>query len=165
MSGDSHPVAIYPGSFDPLTNGHVDIITRGARLFDRIIVAILRNVDKAPLFSVDERIRTMREVFSSLPRVEIDSFDGLLVDYARRKRATVIVRGLRAISDFEYEMQMALMNRRLHPDVETVFMMPADTYSYVSSRLVKEVAALGGDVSGLVPPIVEARLREKHAMR
>jgi pantetheine-phosphate adenylyltransferase len=152
-------LAIFPGSFDPLTNGHVDIITRGARLFDRIIVAILRNIDKSPLFPVDERIAIAREVFAHTGNVEVDSFAGLLVDYARLKRANVIVRGLRAVSDFEYEMQMALMNRRLYPEVETIFMMPADTYTYVSSRLVKEVFALGGDVSGLVPPVVQARMR------
>ena len=152
-------VAIYPGSFDPLTNGHVDIILRGARMFDRIVVAILRNIEKAPLFSVEERLDTAREVFADRANVEVDAFAGLLVDYARRQGATAIVRGLRAVSDFEYEMQMALMNRHLSPDVETVFMMPADTYSYVSSRLVKEVFALGGSVSGLVPPTVEARMR------
>ncbi|MCL4811387.1 MAG: pantetheine-phosphate adenylyltransferase [Vicinamibacteraceae bacterium] len=156
---DRPRLAIYPGSFDPLTNGHVDIIRRGARLFDRIVVAILRNIEKQPLFSVDERMAIAREVFADLPGVEVDAFEGLLVDYARRRGATAIVRGLRAISDFEYEMQMALMNRRLHEDVETVFMMPAESYSYVSSRLVKEVFALGGDVAGLVPPLVEARLR------
>jgi len=119
-------LAIYPGSFDPLTNGHVDIIQRGARLFDRIVVAILLNVEKSPLFTVDERVEIAREVFANNPSVEVDTFDGLLVDYARRKRAGVIVRGLRAISDFEYEMQMALMNRHLNPEVETVFMMPAE---------------------------------------
>jgi len=154
-------IAIYPGSFDPLTNGHVDIIARGARLFDRIVIAVLRNIEKQPLFSVEERIATAREVFRGQPNVEVDAFDGLLIDYARERNASVIVRGLRAVSDFEYEMQMALMNRRLHPDVETVFMMPAETYTYLSSRLVKEVFALGGDVTGLVPPLVEARLREK----
>jgi pantetheine-phosphate adenylyltransferase len=155
-------IAIYPGSFDPLTNGHVDIIARGARLFDRIVVAILCNIEKAPLFSVQERVDTARQVFADFHNVEIDTFEGLLVDYARLKGASVIVRGLRAISDFEYEMQMALMNRRLFPDVETVFMMPAETYSYVSSRLVKEVFALGGDVSGLVPALVETRMRERY---
>ena len=158
-------VAIYPGSFDPLTNGHVDIIERGARLFDRIIVAMLINMDKAPLFTVAERVDIAREVFGGLPNVEVDTFDGLLVDYARRRRATVIVRGLRAISDFEFEMQMALMNRRLNPEVETAFMMPAEQYTYVSSRLVKEIVALGGSVSGLVPPTVERRLREKKLAR
>lgn len=154
-------LAIYPGSFDPLTNGHVDIIQRGSRLFDRIVVAILLNVEKAPLFTVAERVEIAREVFAEYPNVEVDTFDGLLVEYARRKGAGVIVRGLRAISDFEYEMQMALMNRHLNPDVETVFMMPAETYTYVSSRLVKEVVALGGSVTNLVPRLVEDRLRDK----
>jgi pantetheine-phosphate adenylyltransferase len=154
-------LAIYPGSFDPLTNGHVDIIQRGARLFDRIVVAILLNVEKSPLFTVDERVDIAREVFAKNPNVEVDTFDGLLVEYARRKGAGVIVRGLRAISDFEYEMQMALMNRNLNPAVETVFMMPAEPYTYVSSRLVKEVAALGGSISNLVPRVVEDRLRKK----
>ena len=158
-------VAIYPGSFDPLTNGHVDIIERGARLFDRIIVAMLINMDKSPLFTLPERVEITREVFHDSANVEVDTFDGLLVDYARRRRATVIVRGLRAISDFEFEMQMALMNRRLNPDVETAFMMPAEQYTYVSSRLVKEIVALGGSVAGLVPPTVERRLREKKLAR
>ena len=161
----SENIAIYPGSFDPLTNGHVDIIERGSRLFDRIVIAILLNIEKAPLFTVQERVEIAREVFREYPNVEVDTFDGLLVEYARRKRASVIVRGLRAISDFEYEMQMALMNRHLNPDVETVFMMPAETYTYVSSRLVKEVVALGGSVSNLVPSIVESRLREKRQAR
>jgi pantetheine-phosphate adenylyltransferase len=158
-------LAICPGSFDPLTNGHLDIIRRGARLFDRVVVAILGNVEKQPLFSVEERLEIARTVFAGLPGVEVDAFEGLLVEYARRRGASAIIRGLRAISDFEYEMQMALMNRRLHDDVETVFMMPAESYSYVSSRLVKEVFALGGNVTGLVPPLVEARLRDKHAAR
>ncbi|HYT67995.1 MAG TPA: pantetheine-phosphate adenylyltransferase [Vicinamibacterales bacterium] len=159
MNADT--LAIYPGSFDPLTNGHVDIIQRGAKLFDRIVVAILLNVEKSPLFTVAERVDIAREVFAENPNVEVDTFDGLLVEYARRKRAGVIVRGLRAISDFEYEMQMALMNRNLNPEVETVFMMPAEPYTYVSSRLVKEVAALGGSVTNLVPRLVEDRLRQK----
>jgi pantetheine-phosphate adenylyltransferase len=159
----SEAVAIYPGSFDPLTNGHVDIIQRGSRFFDRIVVAVALNMEKAPLFTVPERVSIAREVFRVWPNVEVDTFDGLLVDYARQKRASVIVRGLRAVSDFEYEMQMALMNRRLNGDVETVFMMPAEPYTYVSSRLVKEVVALGGTVHGLVPDVVEARLREKRA--
>jgi pantetheine-phosphate adenylyltransferase len=156
-------VAIYPGSFDPLTNGHVDIITRGARLFDRIVVAVLVNEQKTPLFTPEERVSMIREVFRGEARVEVDTFEGLLVDYAERKRASVIVRGLRAVSDFEYEFQMALMNRRLR-EVETVFMMPAEQYSYTSSRLVKEVCLLGGDVSGLVPGNVEARLVERRRM-
>ena len=158
---NTETLAIYPGSFDPLTNGHVDIIQRGSRLFDRIVVAILLNVEKSPLFTVEERVEIAREVFAGNPNVEVDTFDGLLVDYARRKGAGVIVRGLRAISDFEYEMQMALMNRNLNPEVETVFMMPAETYTYVSSRLVKEVAALGGSVTNLVPRTVDDRLRTK----
>ena len=158
-------IAIYPGSFDPLTNGHVDIIQRGAHLFDRIVVAMLVNMDKSPLFTVAERVELAREVFHDHANVEVDTFDGLLVDYAERRGAGVIVRGLRAISDFEYEMQMALMNRRLRPEVETVFMMPAEPYTYVSSRLVKEIVALGGSVTGLVPTIVERRLREKKLAR
>jgi len=161
----SEVVAIYPGSFDPLTNGHVDIIQRGSRFFDRIVVGILINLEKAPLFTVPERVDIARTVLKGSPNVEVDTFDGLLVDYARRIGATVIVRGLRAISDFEYEMQMALMNRRLSPDVETVFMMPAEPYTYVSSRLVKEVVALGGTVTGLVPTLVEERLRDKKMAR
>jgi pantetheine-phosphate adenylyltransferase len=155
-------LAVYPGSFDPLTNGHVDIIQRGLRLFDRIVVAILVNVEKAPLFSMQERVEIVREVFRNEPNVEVDTFEGLLVDYARRRQADVIVRGLRAVSDFETEFQMALMNRRLSSAIETVFMMPAEQYTYISSRLIKEVFSLGGRVSGLVPDIVEARLRDKH---
>jgi pantetheine-phosphate adenylyltransferase len=154
-------LAVYPGSFDPLTNGHVDIITRGARIFDRIIVAILINAEKAPLFSMDERLKIAREVFKILPNVEVDTFDGLLVDYVERRGAHVIVRGLRAVSDFEFEFQMALMNRRLNGKIETVFMMPAEQYSYISSRLIKEVFSLGGRVHGLVPDTVEERLRQK----
>ena len=156
-------VAVYPGSFDPLTNGHVDIILRGARLFDRIIVAILVNAEKLPLFSIDERIEIARAVFKDHSNVEVDTFDGLLVDYIERRRAQVIVRGLRAVSDFEFEFQMALMNRRLNPQFETVFMMPAEQYTYISSRLIKEVFALGGRVHGLVPDMVEDRLRVKRA--
>jgi pantetheine-phosphate adenylyltransferase len=156
-------LAIYPGSFDPLTNGHVDIITRGARLFDRIVVAILVNAEKAPLFTMVERVEITRAVFKGFPNVEVDTFDGLLVDYVERRQAHVIVRGLRAVSDFEFEFQMALMNRRLNDTIETVFMMPAEQYSYISSRLIKEVFALGGRVHGLVPDMVEDRLREKVA--
>jgi pantetheine-phosphate adenylyltransferase len=156
-------VAIYPGSFDPLTSGHVDIIERGSRIFDSIIVAILSNVEKTPLFSVAERVEIVREVFKHAPKVQVDTFDGLLVDYAVRKKASVIVRGLRAVSDFEYEFQMALMNRHLAPGIETVFMMPAEQFTYISSRLIKEVFMLGGSVDGLVPPMVEERLHAKHA--
>jgi pantetheine-phosphate adenylyltransferase len=158
-------IAIYPGSFDPLTMGHVDIIQRGSRFFDRIVVAVSVNVHKSHLFSVHERVDIAREVFRDRTNVEVDTFDGLLVDYARHKHANVIVRGLRAVSDFEYEMQMALMNRRLNQEVETIFMMPAEKYTYVSSRLVKEVVALGGSVQGIVPEIVERRLREKKLAR
>jgi len=163
MTARPERVAVFPGSFDPLTNGHVDIILRGARLFDRIIVAILRNAEKHPLFTSPERVAMALDVFREYPNVEVEAFDGLLVDYAELKRASVIVRGLRAVSDFEFELQMALMNRRLGPDIETVFMMPAEQYTYVSSRLIKEVFALGGPVTGLVPDVVEARLREKRA--
>ena len=158
-------LAVYPGSFDPLTNGHVDIILRGARLFDRIIVAVLVNAEKLPLFTTEERVDIAREVFKDQANVEIDTFDGLLVDYVSRRRAQVIVRGLRAVSDFEFEFQMALMNRRLHPNVETVFMMPAEQYTYISSRLIKEAFALGGQVHGMVPDMVEARLRDKRSAR
>jgi len=154
-------IAIYPGSFDPLTNGHVDIIERGSRIFDSIIVAILANVEKTPLFSELERVEILREVFKGRPNVKIETFNGLLVDYAKQKQAHVIVRGLRAVSDFEYEFQMALMNRHLEPALETVFMMPAEQYTYISSRLIKEVFTLGGEITGLVPPVVEERLREK----
>ena len=156
-------VAIYPGTFDPLTNGHVDIIARGARLFDRIIVAVLVNAEKSPLFTMPERLEIARAVFEGLPNVEVDTFDGLLVDYVERRGAQVIVRGLRAVSDFEFEFQMALMNRRLNDKIETVFMMPAEQYSYISSRLIKEVFSLGGRVHGLVPDTVEQRLQDKVA--
>jgi pantetheine-phosphate adenylyltransferase len=152
-------IAVYPGTFDPITNGHMDIITRGHRLFDEIIVALLGNPEKEPLFSVEERMEIIREVVAHLSNVRVESFEGLLVDYARSRNATAIVRGLRALSDFEYEFQMALMNRRLAPDLETVFMMPSETYSYVSSRLVKQVVRLGGDVGGLVPREVIDRLK------
>lgn len=166
MQRDHAPcLAVYPGSFDPLTNGHVDIIRRGARLFERIVIALLVNPDKSSLFSLAERAAMARAVFTGQSNVEVDTFDGLLVDYARRRRASVIVRGLRAISDFEYEMQMALMNRRLSEELETVFMMPAEPYTYVSSRLVKEVFALGGSVAGLVPEVVEARLAARRGLR
>ncbi|HEV8430552.1 MAG TPA: pantetheine-phosphate adenylyltransferase [Pyrinomonadaceae bacterium] len=157
--------AIYPGSFDPVTNGHLDIIERGCKLFDEIIIGILVNPDKRPLFTVEERQEMLNEVVKSITSgrciVRVDSFSGLLVNYAVAQQANVIVRGIRAISDYEYELQMALMNRRLQPGIETVFMMPAETYSYVSSRLVKEVFHLGGAVTGLVPPLIEKRMKEK----
>jgi pantetheine-phosphate adenylyltransferase len=161
----STTLAVYPGTFDPLTNGHVDIISRGARLFDRIVVAILINAEKAPLFSMDERVEIARAVFKDQQNVEIDTFDGLLVDYVERRHAQVVVRGLRAVSDFEFEFQMALMNQRLNPTIDTVFMMPAEQYTYISSRLIKEVFALGGRVHGLVPEVVEERLRGKGLKR
>ena len=155
--------AVYPGTFDPITNGHLDIISQGVRLFDRVIVALLENADKEPLLPLSDRLDIARAVVSKFPHVTVESFDGLLVDYARARGAQAIVRGLRALSDFEYEFQMALMNRRLEPGVETVFMMPSEAYSYVSSRLVKEVVRLGGDVTGLVPLEVVARLRARYA--
>jgi pantetheine-phosphate adenylyltransferase len=154
--------AIYPGSFDPLTFGHLDVIERSARLFDHVIVAILTNPQKAPLFGVDERVEILCAILKPrFANVEVDVFQGLLVDYASQKNARVIVRGIRAVTDYEYEFQMALMNRRLAPGIETVFMMPAENYSYVSSRLVKQIAELGGSVAGLVPEIVESRLKQR----
>lgn len=153
--------AIYPGTFDPITNGHLDLIERGAKIFGRLIVAILTNPDKDPLFTVPERIEMLREVTKHLSNVDVETFDGLLVDYAARRGAQVILRGIRAISDYEYELQMALMNRKLSPQLETVFMMPAEAYSYLSARLVKEIFRLGGSIKGLVPEIVEERLRSK----
>jgi len=154
--------AIYPGSFDPLTFGHVDVIERSARLFDHVIVSILTNPQKSALFSVDERIEIMQDILKPrFPNVEVAVFHGLLVEYARQRNAQVIVRGIRAVTDYEYEFQMALMNRRLAPGIETVFMMPAENYSYLSSRLVKEIAELGGSVAGLVPEIVEKRLKQR----
>ncbi|MBI1955288.1 MAG: pantetheine-phosphate adenylyltransferase [Acidobacteria bacterium] len=153
--------AIYPGSFDPTTNGHLDLIERGSKIFDKLIVAVLHNAGKSPLFSLEERVEMLQEVIQHCPNVSVDTFDGLLVDYAVRRQARVILRGIRAISDFEYEMQMALMNRKLDPNLETVFMMPAVAYTFLSSRLVREVCQLGGDIRGLVPPLVEERLRAK----
>jgi pantetheine-phosphate adenylyltransferase len=158
-------IAIYPGSFDPITSGHLDLIARGSRLVDRLIVAILRNEAKQPLFSVEERAAMLGEVLKPYSNVEVAAFDGLTVDYAAKRGATVILRGIRAISDYEYELQMALMNRRLQPGIETVFLMAAETYSFVSSKLVKEVARLGGDIAGLVPPLVEEKLRQKGLRR
>lgn len=154
--------AVYPGSFDPLTFGHLDVVERSVRLFDRVVMAILTNPAKEALFSVEERCDMIdKAVRKRFPNVEVDVFHGLLVDYAREKDAQVIVRGIRAVTDYEYEFQMALMNRRLAPEIETVFMMPAEQYSYLSSRLVKEIASLGGSVEGLVPPQVEKRLRKR----
>ena len=154
-------LAIYPGSFDPVTNGHLDLIERGAKIFDRLVVAVLRNLEKDPLFTLPERVEMLREAARQWANVEVDVFDGLLVEYARRRGASVILRGIRAVSDYEYELQMALMNRKLEPKIETVFMMPAEAYTYLSSRLVREIARLGGSIQGLVPPEVEQRLRAK----
>ena len=157
----SSVVALYPGSFDPITNGHLDLIQRGSKLFDKLIVSVLRNETKAPLFSVEERTDMLIEVVQVYPNVEVDSFGGLLVDHAVARGATVLLRGIRAISDYEYELQMALMNRRQRPEIETVFLMANEAYSFISSRIVKEVFGLGGNISGLVPPSVEARLHRR----
>ena len=157
----AHVLAIYPGSFDPITNGHLDLVARGSALFDKLIVAILRNDEKQALFSVDDRIEMTREVLGDFSNVEVTAFNGLLVDYAAQCGASVILRGIRAVSDYEYELQMALMNRRLRPEIETVFLMSGEAYSFISSRLVKEVIRLGGNISGLVPPSVEGRLRKR----
>jgi pantetheine-phosphate adenylyltransferase len=154
-------VAIYPGSFDPVTNGHLDLIERGEKMFDRLIVAVLKNLEKEPMFSVAERVEMLREVTKKWDCGEIDVFEGLLVDYARHRGAGVILRGIRAISDYEFELQMALMNRKLEPRLETVFMLPSETYSYLSAKIVRELAQLGGPLTGLVPALVEQRLRTK----
>jgi pantetheine-phosphate adenylyltransferase len=154
-------IAIYPGSFDPPTNGHLDLIERGSKIFDELVVAILRNAEKAPLFSVSERLGMLQSLTSQYDNVRVDTFDGLTVEYAARVGASSLLRGIRALSDYEYELQMALMNRKLRPELETVFMMPAEKYSYLSSRLVREVAQLGGSVKGLVPELVEQNLRGK----
>ncbi|MCL5288669.1 MAG: pantetheine-phosphate adenylyltransferase [Acidobacteria bacterium] len=154
-------LAIYPGSFDPVTNGHLDLIERGSKLFDRLVVAVLQNLEKDPLFSVPERVEMLREVTRPWANVEVDVFDGLLVEYARRRKAQALLRGIRAISDYEYELQMAMMNRKMEPNIETVFMMPSVKYSYLSSRLVREVARLHGPLKDLVPPLVEERIRAK----
>lgn len=153
--------AIYPGSFDPLTNGHLDLIERGSKIFEELIVAILRNSEKDPLFTLPERKEMLQEMVKHYSNVRVDSFDGLLVDYAMKKNAKAVLRGIRAISDYEYELQMALMNRKLQPQLETVFMASGETYSYLSSRLVKEIFRLGGSVQGLVPDLVEEKMREK----
>src|ERR1700726_586990 len=156
-------VAIYPGTFDPVTNGHLDLISRGAAIFDRLIVGISRNLEKDPLFAVNERVEMLEAVTFDWKNVEVEVFDGLLMDYARAKNARVILRGIRAVSDYEYELQMAMMNRKIEPQIETVFMLPAEAYSFLSSRLVKELARLGGleRLKDLVPPVVEERLRAK----
>jgi pantetheine-phosphate adenylyltransferase len=153
--------AIYPGSFDPPTNGHLDLIQRGSKIFDELIVAILRNSEKVPMFSVAERREMLLQLTADLSNVQVDTFDGLMVEYAKSSDASCVLRWIRALSDYEYELQMALMNRKIEPTLETVFMMPADKYSYVSSRLVREVAQAGGPVRGLVPEVVEQKLREK----
>jgi pantetheine-phosphate adenylyltransferase len=154
--------AIYPGTFDPLTNGHLDLIARGAKIVDELVVAILRNSEKGtPLFSVPERLEMITEAVSIFPNVTVTTFDGLLVDFARQQGAKAVLRGIRAISDYEYEFQMAMMNRKLDPELETLFMMPAEKYTYVSSRLIKGVFRLGGDITELVPPLVIERLKAK----
>jgi pantetheine-phosphate adenylyltransferase len=158
-------IAVYPGTFDPVTFGHLDLVERGRKHVDKLILSILRNEDKKTLFTVDERAAFLRDAVAPWDNVVVDAFDGLLVDYAKRTGASLILRGLRAVSDFEYELQMAMMNRRLAPDLETAFLMPNEAFSYVSSRLVREVARLGGDVSGLVPPAVAKALREKYGRR
>ena len=157
-------LAICPGSFDPLTVGHVDLVERAAALFDRVVVAILVNSDKSPLFTQAERVAIVREVFAPVTNVDVEAFDGLLVDYADRRGAVALVRGLRSATDTDYELSMSLMNRHLKPSVDTVFLPTAASVAHVSSRLVKEVWRLGGDVGGLVPPVVEARLRAMRAM-
>jgi pantetheine-phosphate adenylyltransferase len=154
-------IAIYPGSFDPITSGHLDLIERGSKLFDRLIVSILVNDEKEPLFSVEERVEMAREVLRGYQNVEVEHFEGLLVDYAAARGATVLLRGIRAISDYEKELQMALMNRRLRPEIETLFLMSSEAHSFISSHIVKEVFRLGGKMTGLVPPSVEARLRKR----
>jgi pantetheine-phosphate adenylyltransferase len=154
-------IAVYPGTFDPVTNGHIDLVERSLRIFDELIVAVAANPKKEPLFSLEERIDMIRRVVTRYPRVKIEGFDGLLVDYVKRKKAVGIIRGLRAVSDFEYEMQMALMNRRLDNDIETVFLMPNEEYSFITSTIVREAASYGGDVSSLVPRVVVEKLKKK----
>jgi pantetheine-phosphate adenylyltransferase len=155
------PIAIYPGTFDPVTNGHVDVIERATEMFAKVVVLVARNSSKSPMFTDTERVEMIKEIFAGNKRVTVDVFDGLLVNYAKKKKATVLVRGLRAVSDFEYEFQMALMNRKLDASIDTVFLMPHARYTYLNSTIVREVARLGGDVSGLVPANVRRRLQEK----
>ncbi|MEW6409647.1 MAG: pantetheine-phosphate adenylyltransferase [Nitrospirota bacterium] len=154
-------IAVYPGTFDPVTNGHVDLIERGLRIFETVIIAVLVNPKKEPLFTIEERLEMINDSTAGIKNVIVEAFDGLLVEYSKKRGASAIIRGLRAVSDFEYEMQMALMNRRLDTGIETVFMMPSEEYSYLTSSIVKEVASFGGSVAGLVPAVVEERLREK----
>jgi pantetheine-phosphate adenylyltransferase len=154
-------IAVYPGSYDPLTNGHIDIIERGLKIFDKVIVAILKNPSKNSLFSIEERMDILRETFQDRNEIEVDCFEGLLVNYLRKKNVTTVVRGLRAISDFEIEFQMALMNRRIEPQCETIFLVPSVHYSFVSSRLVKEIYQLGGEIKNMIPPVVDRKLKEK----
>jgi pantetheine-phosphate adenylyltransferase len=161
----SDRLVIYPGSFDPPTNGHLDLIERGARMFERLVVAVLTNIEKKPFFTVHERVELLREITQPMSNVSVDTFSGLLVDYAKHRQARAILRGIRAFSDYEYELQMALMNRKLEPTLETVFLMPAESYTYVSSRLVKEILSHGGSVANLVPPLVERKMQEKRAAR
>jgi len=158
-------IAIYPGSFDPITNGHLDVIARGSRLAARLIVAVLRNQSKQPFFPVEERVEMLQEAVKPYPNVEVDAFEGLLVHYAAERGANLILRGIRAVSDYEMELQMALMNRKLDPRIETAFLMASEEASFISSHLVKEVVSLGGDVSGLVPAAVAARLKKRMAAR
>jgi pantetheine-phosphate adenylyltransferase len=158
-------VALYPGSFDPITHGHLDVIERGSRIVGRLIVAVLRNQSKHPLFSLEERMAMLKEAVAPFPNVEVAGFDGLLVDFASQQGASLILRGIRAISDYELEWEMALMNRRLHPEIETVFLMAREEYSFISSHRVKEVASLGGNVSSMVPAAVDRRLRERLASK
>ncbi len=154
-------IAVYPGTFDPVTNGHVDLIERGLRIFETVIIAVLVNPKKEPLFTIEERLEMINNSTAGIKNIIVEAFDGLLVEYSKKRGASAIIRGLRAVSDFEYEMQMALMNRRLDTGIETVFMMPSEEYSYLTSSIVKEVASFGGSVAGLVPAVVEERLREK----
>jgi len=154
-------IAVYPGTFDPVTNGHIDILTRALKLFDKVIITIAKNTSKSPLFTEEERLELLKKATKNIKRVEVDSFQGLLVDYIKSKKAIAIVRGLRAMTDFEYELQMALMNRKLNNNIETVFLMPNEKYTYLSSNVVREIARLGGDVSQFVPDVVLKALKEK----